>query len=171
MEKKLKTSVILSPSRLFIAINLALVSTNLILFGTLTVASFDIIQLFSRNMTYPKWVWPWLNEVCCCCCCLDTKLCLILSDSMDFSPTGSSIHKIFQGKNTGVDCHFLLQRIFLTQGLNLSLTSPALAGEFFIKKSTNNKYWTGGEMVMWRKCGEKVTFSHYWWEYKLSLLI
>ena len=26
----------------------------------------------------------------------------------------------FPGKNTGVGCHFLLQRIFLTQGLNLS---------------------------------------------------
>ena len=25
------------------------------------------------------------------------------------------------GKNTGVDCHFLLQEIFLTQGLNLGL--------------------------------------------------
>ena len=25
------------------------------------------------------------------------------------------------GRNTGVDCHFLLQRIFLTQGSNLSL--------------------------------------------------
>ena len=27
----------------------------------------------------------------------------------------------FAGKNTGVGCHFLLQRIFLTQGLNLCL--------------------------------------------------
>ena len=27
----------------------------------------------------------------------------------------------FPGKNTGVACHFLLQEIFLTQGLNLSL--------------------------------------------------
>ena len=27
----------------------------------------------------------------------------------------------FPGKNTGVGCHFLLQGIFLTQGLNLSL--------------------------------------------------
>ena len=27
----------------------------------------------------------------------------------------------FPGKNTGVDCHFLLQGIFLTQGLNPSL--------------------------------------------------
>ena len=34
----------------------------------------------------------------------------------------------FPGKNTGMGCHFLLQGIFLTQGLNLS---PALAGGFF----------------------------------------
>ena len=27
----------------------------------------------------------------------------------------------FPGKNTGVGCHLLLQRIFLTQGSNLSL--------------------------------------------------
>ena len=27
----------------------------------------------------------------------------------------------FSGKNTGVGCHFLLQDIFLTQGLNLGL--------------------------------------------------
>ena len=27
----------------------------------------------------------------------------------------------FAGKNTGVGCHFLLQGIFLTEGLNLSL--------------------------------------------------
>ena len=35
------------------------------------------------------------------------------------------------GKNTGVGCHALLQRIFLTQGSNPSLMSPALAGGFF----------------------------------------
>ena len=34
-------------------------------------------------------------------------------------------------KNTGVGCHFLLQGIFLTQGSNPHLWSPALAGEFF----------------------------------------
>ena len=37
---------------------------------------------------------------------------------MDCSPPGSSIHGIFPGKNSGVGCHFLLQRIFLTQGTN-----------------------------------------------------
>ena len=35
-------------------------------------------------------------------------------------------------KNTGVDCYALLQEIFPTQGLRLSLKSPALASRFFI---------------------------------------
>ena len=44
----------------------------------------------------------------------------------------------FPGKNTGVGCHFLFQRIFLTQGLNpCLLTSPALTGGFF----TTNITW------------------------------
>ena len=38
----------------------------------------------------------------------------------------------FFSKNTGVGYHFLLQGIFLTQGLNLHLwASLALAGGFF----------------------------------------
>ena len=35
---------------------------------------------------------------------------------MDYSLSGSSVHGIFQARNTGVGCHTLLQRIFLTQG-------------------------------------------------------
>ena len=34
----------------------------------------------------------------------------------------------FPGKNTGVDCHFLLQQIFPTQDQPESFASPALAG-------------------------------------------
>ena len=45
------------------------------------------------------------------------KLCLIFCDPMDHGPWGSWY---FSGKNTGVDCHFLFQGIFPTQGLNLS---------------------------------------------------
>ena len=37
---------------------------------------------------------------------------------MDCSLLGSSAHGIFPGKNTEVGCHFILQGIFLTQGLN-----------------------------------------------------
>ena len=44
--------------------------------------------------------------------------CPTLFDLMDCSLPGSSVHGIFPGKNTGVDCHFLLQEIFPTQGLN-----------------------------------------------------
>ena len=40
---------------------------------------------------------------------------------MDCSPTGSSVHGDSPGKNTGADGHFLLQRIFPTEGLNSHL--------------------------------------------------
>ena len=62
-------------------------------------------------------------------CCLVTKSCPALHDPMDCSLPGSSVHGVFIGKNTGMGCYFLLQRIFLTQKLTPS--SPALAGGFF----------------------------------------
>ena len=46
-----------------------------------------------------------------------------LSDPMDCSPPGSSIHGDSPGKNTGVGCHALLQGIVPIQGLNLHLLS------------------------------------------------
>ena len=46
--------------------------------------------------------------------------CLTLGDPMDYNPPGSSVHGVFQSRS-GATCHFLLQGIFLTQGLNLSL--------------------------------------------------
>ena len=49
-------------------------------------------------------------------------------DPVDCSLPGSSLH----GKNTGVDCHFLLQGIFPTQGSNpgsLALQADALSSE------------------------------------------
>ena len=48
--------------------------------------------------------------VCVCVCVLLDQLCLILSNPMNCGPPGSS-----------VDCCFLLQKIFSTQRLNLSL--------------------------------------------------
>jgi len=53
--------------------------------------------------------------------CEVTQLCLTPCDSMDCSLPGSSVHGIFPGKSTGVSCHFLLQGIFLTQGLSPDL--------------------------------------------------
>ena len=53
--------------------------------------------------------------------CLVAQLSLTLCNPMDCSPSGSSVHKDSPGKNTGVGCHALLQRIFPTQG-----SSPGL---------------------------------------------
>ena len=53
----------------------------------------------------------------CVCVCVCAQLCPALYDSMDCSPSHSSLWDS-PGKNTGVGCHFLLQGIFLTQGLN-----------------------------------------------------
>ena len=64
-------------------------------------------------------------------CCLAAKSCLILlrphvrSHARPLCPWG------FLGKNTGVCCHFLLQGIFLTQGLNLCRWVSCIAGGFF----------------------------------------
>ena len=49
-----------------------------------------------------------------------TQSCLTLGDPMDCSLPGSSPWD-FPGNSTGVGCHFLLQRIFSTQGCNPGL--------------------------------------------------
>ena len=41
---------------------------------------------------------------------------------MDYRPLGSSVPEDAPGKNTGVDCHALLQRIIPTQGSNPGLS-------------------------------------------------
>ena len=47
--------------------------------------------------------------------------CPTLCFPEDCSPTRLLCPWDFPGKNSGMGCHFLLQRIFLTQGSNLSL--------------------------------------------------
>ena len=51
-------------------------------------------------------------------------------------PCQASLSWSSPGKNTGVGCQALLQGIFLTQGSNTSLESPALAGGFFTASAT-----------------------------------
>ena len=57
----------------------------------------------------------------CAALCLVTQSCPTLCDPMDCTPPGSSIHGDSPGKNTGVDCHALLQGIFPTKGLKPDL--------------------------------------------------
>ena len=51
-------------------------------------------------------------------------VCLVVSTSLQLSglqPTRPLCPRDFSGKDTGVGCHFLLQGVFLTQGLNSHL--------------------------------------------------
>ena len=63
---------------------------------------------------------PW-GRMACCFCHLVTKCVRLFCNPIDCSLPGSSAHEIFQARITGVGCHFLLQGIFLIQGLNLHL--------------------------------------------------
>ena len=55
------------------------------------------------------------------CVCLLAQSCPTLSDLMDCSPPGSSVHGDSPGKNTRVGCHALFRGIFPTQGPNPGL--------------------------------------------------
>ena len=62
------------------------------------------------------------NKTVVCVCCMHA--CSVLSNSLrPLGPQPAGFLRPWNslGKSTGVGCHFLLQRIFLTQGLNLHL--------------------------------------------------
>ena len=56
----------------------------------------------------------------CCCCFVVTKSCPTLCDPLPVAHQ-APLSMGFPGKNPGMGCHFLLQGIFLTQGLNPQL--------------------------------------------------
>ena len=58
------------------------------------------------------------------CCCLAAKSCSTLCDPMDLQPARLLCPWNPPDKNTGVDCHFLLQRIFPTQDSSPLLLCP-----------------------------------------------
>ena len=82
-------------------------------YGCANISSRSCFQLFC--VYTKKWV-CWII-----CVCSVAQLCLTLCNPMDCCPPGSSVLGSFSGKNTGMGCHFLLQGIFPTQGLNLCL--------------------------------------------------
>ena len=60
------------------------------------------------------------------CCCLVSKSCPFFATSWTSWTTRLPCPWNFPGRNTGVDCHFLLQGIFPTQGSNLQADSLPL---------------------------------------------
>ena len=67
--------------------------------------------------------------------------CLTLRNPMDCNSPGSFVYGDSPGKNTGVGCHAFFKGIFLTQGSNPFLLSPALAGGFFTTSTTWRNLW------------------------------
>ena len=61
------------------------------------------------------------DELMCVCVCLVTQSCPALCNPMHCSLPGYSVHGDSSGQNIGVGCHFILQGIFPTQGLNPGL--------------------------------------------------
>ena len=59
-----------------------------------------------------------------------------LCGPMHCRPPGSSAHRVFPGKNTGVGCHFLPGDL-PDPGIEPCLMSPALAGRFFTTSTTS----------------------------------
>ena len=75
-----------------------------------------------RDTCSAPWRSSWVaGEDSCTVLCLETQLCLTLCDPMDWNPPGFSVYGDSPGKNTGVDCHALLQGIFPTRGSNSRL--------------------------------------------------
>ena len=72
---------------------------------------------FSWDNRKYSWSIEWLHGPKC----VHAQSCPTLYDPMDYRPTRFLCPWNFPGKNTGASCHFLLQGIFLTQGLNLHL--------------------------------------------------
>ena len=60
---------------------------------------------------------PWNSHGVCAR--VHAQSCPTLCGPMDCSLPGSNIRGIFPGKNSGVGCHFFLQGILPTQGVNL----------------------------------------------------
>ena len=77
---------------------------------------------------------------------LVAQLCPTLCDPMGCSPPGSSVHADSPGKNTGVGCHFLLQGIFPTQGLNLHLLCFLYCRWILYPLSHWESHWTTREV-------------------------
>ena len=91
---------------------------------TLVEAGWRYMGILCYFASFHKWKWSYF-------CCLVTKLCLTLSDPMDYSLTGSFVHGISQAR--------ILQWVAISFSRDLpdpgiKSTSPTLGGRFFTTK-------------------------------------
>ena len=71
-----------------------------------------------------------ISEECVCVCvCMCAVVSRLFATPWTAARQSSSVHGNSPDKNPGVGCHFLLQGIFLTQGLDPHVVSPALQAD------------------------------------------
>ena len=88
------------------------------------------------------------NSYNLCACVLSCFSCVWLFVTLQTIALQSPLSMGFSKQDYWVDCHALLQGIFLTQGSNSSLLSPALLGRFFTTSATWETliyYWPGSK--------------------------
>ena len=93
--------------------------------------------LLKKTTIVPHTVACWAHNTDILFLCYKTQLLFSyslmsnLATPQTIQPTRLLCPWNFPGKITGVGCHFLLQRIFLTQGSNMCLHISCIAGGFF----------------------------------------
>ena len=90
------------------------------------VSSDSIVQAISFFISFTEYFSSIICSVLChdfylSVLCSGTQSCLALCNPLDGSLPGCSFHRDSPSRNTRVGCHFLLQEIFPTQGLNPGL--------------------------------------------------
>ena len=82
-----------------------------------------------------------------CPCVLSSFNCVqVFWNLMNCSPSGSSVHGDAPGKNTGMNCHVLLQGIFLTQGsTRISYVSCISRQVLYHLHHLGSPYWSSKE--------------------------
>ena len=83
-------------------------------------------------------------------CAKPLQLYLTRYNPVDCSPPGSSVHGILQART--LEWVVVLQGVFLNEGWNMHLTSPALAGRFF----TTSALWEAYHLVTAKDCKENM---------------
>ena len=91
---------------------------NLLTWKTTCILLLSLEQTFKTQQTGQVTLASSLGTIWLCCVYLVTKLCPTLLWPHGLHPARRLCLCDFLGRNTAVGCHFLLQGIFLTQGLN-----------------------------------------------------
>ena len=94
--------------------------------------------------------------------------CSVVSDSLDCSLPGSSVHGDSPGKNTGVGCHALLQGILPNQGLKPFFPPCGRILYYLSHQGSPVGCWTLHQMTLCGLMTDSEVIAHSWHGINLS---